>query len=155
MSSQQKKVLSFCVALLGLADASYLTYEHYTNVIPPCSLNLVFADCGKVLNSQYATVFGLPLSVVGIIHYAVMVLLILVIVLHKNKFAKYVLLLQTTVGFIASLYFVYLQLAVIHAICFYCVISACISTLLFFTIQWLFRSERILVQEHILKRLRR
>jgi uncharacterized membrane protein len=154
MSNQHKKVLNFCVALLGLVDASYLTSEHYNNVIPPCSLNVVFADCGKVLTSTYATVLGLPLSVIGIFHYALLALLCLFIISYKNKHVPYVLLLQTGIGFIASLYFIYLQIAVIHAICFYCFISAFISTFLFFTSQWLFHNERITLRRHILKRLR-
>src|SRR4051812_8879211 len=54
------------VALLGFADAAYLTVEHYQNIIPPCSIT---GGCEKVLTSPYSTVLGIPVSLVGSIYY--------------------------------------------------------------------------------------
>jgi uncharacterized membrane protein len=42
-------------------------------------------------------------------------------------------------GLLASIYFLYLQLFIINALCIYCVASFIISTLLFGAIVWLYR----------------
>ena len=50
-------VFLFIVALIGFADASYLTVEHYRNVIPPCTTS----GCETVLTSSYSTILhGFP-----------------------------------------------------------------------------------------------
>ena len=53
------------VALLGFADATYLTIEHYQNKIPPCSVG----GCEQVLTSAYSVVAGVPVSLMGSVYY--------------------------------------------------------------------------------------
>ncbi len=115
---------------IGIADAAYLTYEHYSNIIPPCVTGFAFIDCGKVLKSVYAQIGGIPLAILGIVHYATFCLWIVLNTIKKNKY-KWLIFIQAIIGFIASLGFVYLQVAVIKAICFYCMISAVNSLILF------------------------
>ncbi len=55
-------LLAAVVALIGLADAVYLTIHHYTATAVPCGESF---DCGAVLNSQYAEVGGVPLAIFG------------------------------------------------------------------------------------------
>ena len=45
----------------------------------------------------------------------------------------------TVLGVLASVYFVFLQVAVIKAICLYCIISAATSTAIFVTVLPIFR----------------
>ena len=55
-------VLLIVLSLLGIIDAGYLTYEHYQQIIPPCTVNRYFpiaSDCGKVLTSAYSVIFGI------------------------------------------------------------------------------------------------
>lgn len=127
---KQKGLLILLIfATIGLIDASYLTYEHYSGIIPPCSTNLLFLDCGKVLTSVYSTIGTIPLSLLGLIHYFVLVFLILVNILKKGKWYS-IVLIQTSIGFLVSLYLIYLQIFVIHSFCFYCMISAVNSIIL-------------------------
>lgn len=126
------------LAGLGFADASFLTYEHYTNAIPPCSIHPLFSDCGIVLKSSYATVGGVPLALIGIVYYAC----VLIFLFLPQKIWKQLVLILPVGGFICSLYFVYLQLFVIHAICIFCFTSAIITTLLLVCTQILFPHER-------------
>ncbi len=151
--------------LVGVYDAGYLTIEHYRDVIPPCSTS-VFADCGRVLQSEYAVLFGVPLALLGLIHYMVLGFVFVVVLLftsYKDVIARqirpsaettkqsqilmesnlnYWLLIQTSGGLLFSLYLVYLQLFVIHAICLYCMLSALVSTLLFVLAQFYYFGER-------------
>ncbi len=128
-----KKILIYIIILLaffGLLDASYLAWEHYAGVLPPCSVHW-WVDCGKVLSSSYSTWWGVPLGLVGAFQYLIVLGLSLSLLQTWRQKLSWWLLVQTSGGFIFSLYFVWLQLFVIHAICLYCMASAMISMLLF------------------------
>ncbi|MDQ2932904.1 MAG: vitamin K epoxide reductase family protein [bacterium] len=118
------------VAVLGFADATYLTVEHYRGVIPPCS---VASGCETVLTSVYSKIFGIPVSLFGAIYY----LLILIGVYSyfdtkKTVYLKWALLL-TSLGFLMTLGLVYIMAFVLKAYCQYCLLSAATSTILFVT----------------------
>lgn len=136
-------LIPFFLAVLGILDAGYLTWEHFNNVIPPCSIHVFFSDCGRVLTSQYSVVFGVPLALIGLIHYTLEAVVAAVVILTQQKLAKRLLVLLVTGGFLASLYFVYIMLGVIGSICLYCMGSAIISGLLFLTVHTLFPNERV------------
>lgn len=130
-------VLLLIVALLGFADASYLTLEHFLGVIPPCSL---VGGCEKVLTSQYSVVLGIPVSLGGAIYYLAISICCLIYLeskhLSKNVQAHHFAILKwtlfaTVLGLIASVWFFYLQAVVIHSYCEYCLGSATSSTVLF------------------------
>lgn len=121
------------LALFGILDAGYLTYEHYSKVIPPCSIHWWLSDCGKVLSSKYSVVFGIPLALIGVVQYSVELVLAVIVAATENGWAKLLLVVTTAAGFISSLFFMYLMVGVIGAICWYCLGSAVISILLFAT----------------------
>jgi len=127
----------FVIALIGFADATYLTVEHYRGVIPPCS---VTSGCETVLTSAYSTIMGLPDSLLGSVYYLIMAVAAFLflesrhgsgtIAAHHYAILKWALL-GTVVGFSMSLWFVYLQAFVLHSYCQYCLGSAATSTILF------------------------
>jgi dihydroorotate dehydrogenase len=129
-------------AFLGILDASYLSYEHFFQILPPCSTNLLFLDCGKVLSSPYALLFGIPLAYIGLVHYTIEFGILLYSLQTENTIAKRIALIITTIGFGSSLYFIFLQLFVIGSICFYCMTSALISIILFLIALFVFQRER-------------
>jgi len=120
--------LFMIVSFVGLADAGYLTYEHYAEIPLPCSN---FA-CETVTTSEYSVLFGvIPLALLGVFYYlGVLMTSVYVYLTEKTNVLK-VLSLFTGLGLITSVYLVYLQVSVIHAICIYCMASAGTSTLLF------------------------
>ena len=124
---------------LGLIDAGYLTYKHYTGGVVPCSLT---NGCETVLSSQYSEVFGIPISLLGILFYAVVLILAVNILDNKIKVFKFLLIISG-IAFAVSLVLVYLQFFVIKAICAYCLTSAGISTIIFLSV--LFARNRILI----------
>lgn len=140
-----RKIVPFLLlflTILGMLDAGFLVYEHIHNVIPPCSVGTWFPDCGKVLQSPYSVVFGVPLSLIGLIHYMLEYLAILAVIIWKKRWARVAVIALTAIGFGASLYFVYLMLFVIGALCKYCLASAFISTFLFLIAQVSFPNDR-------------
>lgn len=127
---QKGLVFLLILAIIGLIDASYLTYEHFSGIIPPCSTNLLFLDCGKVLTSSYSMIGNIPLSLLGMIHYFVLFFLIMMNIIKKGKWYTLVVI-QAGIGLLVSLYLIYLQVFTIHSFCFYCMISAINSIVLF------------------------
>ena len=123
------------VSLLGFTDAAYLTANHYLGV----SLKCYFVHgCDVVTNSPYAVIFGIPVALLGSFYYLTMFILSVYCLDTGNaKILRFTSILTAT-GFLASIYFVSLQLCVIKQLCFYCMISAVTSTVLFiFGIIWL------------------
>lgn len=116
------------VAVLGFADAAYLTLEHYSGEIPPCS---IVEGCEQVLTSSYATVAGIPVALGGAIFYLLVLIGLFAYLEGKNeRLLRYALIL-TAIGFLSTLYFLFIQAFVLEAFCLYCLGSAISSTLLF------------------------
>lgn len=117
-------ILSF----LGFLDATYLAVKHYLGTPINCS---ILEGCEKVATSPYATIGGTPVALLGAIYYIAMFLLIVAYFDTKRETILSFVARLTPIGFLASVWFVYLQLFVIKAICLYCIISAITSTALF------------------------
>jgi uncharacterized membrane protein len=115
------------VALVGLTDAVYLTIHHYTAEAVPCGLEF---DCGTVLSSAYSEYGGIPLAAFGAVAYFVAFSLALFTAFGNHGLWK-VYGVQATLMALASGYFIYVQYALIHAWCQYCLVSAATSFTLF------------------------
>lgn len=118
------------VSFIGLVDTAYLTMKHYSGDAVVCS---IVTGCDEVLTSKYATVTAanIPTAMVGAGYYlAVFLLAVAYLDRKKELFLKFIAYL-TTAGFIASLGFLYIQIFVLGALCFYCLVSLGTSTLLF------------------------
>jgi len=121
---------SVLLALAGAADSAYLASLKFTGAVAACA-NI--GDCEAVNNSKYAEIGGIPLALLGLLAYlAILGFLILELrypdwkeALHFGVFGL------TLAGTIYSAYLTYIEIAVLHAICPYCVISAVVMLLLF------------------------
>ena len=120
-------IVLLVLAFIGFADATFLAAEHYRGVIPPCSIG----GCETVLNSKYAAIFGVPVSLLGALYYlTIAVLLFIYFDTKKEVFLKIPLHISIT-GFIFSLYFMTVMFFVLKAFCPYCVVSALTSLSIF------------------------
>ncbi|MBX4187794.1 MAG: vitamin K epoxide reductase family protein [Candidatus Doudnabacteria bacterium] len=120
-------VLILFLALLGLADATYLTVSHYTSQGVSCSLT---NGCEAVLTSKYATVLGLPIALFGIGYYAAIFFLVYYYKQNETRRIWDIVAILSSLGFVTTLYLVYLQVFVIRAICQYCIVSAGLTTMI-------------------------
>lgn len=128
------------VALLGFADATYLTVEHYKGDIPPCT---IVAGCETVLTSSYSVITGVPVSLLGAIFYFVMLVGIFSFIESKKTGLLKWALLLTIFGFLFTLWFTYVQAFIIGAFCLYCLGSALTSTVLFVTAVIIFKKYSV------------
>lgn len=108
------------LTLIGLTDATYLSALHVRGLPPNCTL---LQGCEKVTTSAYAVMWGVPLAFLGVAYYAAVLLLIVFIWDRADVYVFKFLIWLITIGFLGSLYFLYLQVMIIHALCIYCLIS--------------------------------
>ncbi len=121
---------SLVLAILGLLVSIYMTILNLTENPSMCVGN---GGCMTVSNSKYAMLYGIPVAVVGVGGYlAILVLLLLeprVSVLQEN--GTLILFGLILLGFLFTLYLIYVELALIHALCPFCVTSQVTMTILF------------------------
>ena len=124
------RLISIVLACIGLVDSLYLLWVKVTNRYALCG---PIGDCESVNSSRYSEIGGVPIALLGAGAYVVLILLL---ILESRggfwkEYAPYLVLGITIVGTIYSIYLTYLEIAVIHAICPYCVVSAVVIFLLF------------------------
>ncbi|KAI6671554.1 hypothetical protein NL676_006439 [Syzygium grande] len=125
----------------GFCETAYLTYLKLTNSDAFCPIG--GGSCGDVLNSDYASVFGIPLPLIGMIAYGTIAALGLRLNGKDLPFGlgesngRLVLLGITTSMATASAYFLYLLSTKFSgASCSYCLLLAFLSfSLVFITIK--------------------
>lgn len=122
--------LSVILAVLGLMVAVYMTVFKLTDNQNMCLGN---GGCSVVNNSVYSEVYGVPVAIVGALGYAA-ILAVLTLsgrwaFLRKN--AALLIFGLCLAGFLFTLYLIYVEIALIHALCPFCLASQAIMTLLF------------------------
>jgi|SRR3989344_6304681 len=126
------------VSLVGVADTVYLAANHYSGVDVRCFL---LEGCEMVLTSSYSTIIGIPLAILGVIFYSGIFILVNLIDLYGGKFLPKALVGVGIIGFVASLYFLYLQVFIIEALCIYCLISLTSLTVIFILAIMVYKHE--------------
>ena len=111
------------VALVGLAIASYLTVVHYTGDQPVCA---IAHGCAVVQQSDYAALAGVPVAVLGLGGY----LAALAALACDGEGWRSAAALVSLAGLGFSGWLTYVEVAVLHAVCIWCVGSAICMALL-------------------------
>jgi uncharacterized membrane protein len=103
--------------VIGLAIASYLSITELTGGIPQCG---PLHGCETVAASPYSRINGIPVAVFGV----ALSLILLTLAIAWWRTNLYVLLLAhyglSLAGVLFEVYFLYLQVFVIGAICVWC-----------------------------------
>ena len=119
------------LALAGIFISIYLTL-YKLGVIGELSCTL--GSCETVNTSRWSVFLGLPVAAWGLIFYLDVFVVALVGTtprLENEPLISTVLVAGAAIGVIFSAWLTYLELAVIHAICIWCVTSAVIVLLIF------------------------
>jgi len=122
--------ISIALAVLGMLVSIYMTIFKLTENPNMCLGN---GGCATVNSSIYSEINGIPVAVVGIVGY----LAILALLLLENRidFLKnngtMALFGLALIGFLFTIYLIYVELALIHALCPFCVTSQITMTILF------------------------
>jgi uncharacterized membrane protein len=121
---------SMILSFLGLLVAGYLTYIKYFPTSPLCT---GVGDCASVNTSIYSAVMGVPVALLGAAAYASILAALLLETRLKTvrEWGPLFVLGVAFAGVLYSAYLTYIEIAVIRAICPYCVASAVIITVIF------------------------
>ena len=103
-------------AIAGLSVATYLTYVHYRPAALVCTGG---GGCETVQSSDYATLAGVPVAVLGLLAYAA----VLVLVAIDTPAAQLAVLVIAVSAAGFALYLVVLQAFVIEAWCVWCLVN--------------------------------
>jgi uncharacterized membrane protein len=119
------------LALAGIFISLYLTL-YKLGIIGELSCSI--GSCETVNTSKWSRFLGLPVAAWGLFFYIDVFAIALVGTMARfedEPIISAVLAAEAAVGVLFSAWLTYLELAVIHAICIWCVISAVIVTLIF------------------------
>ena len=110
------------LALVGVAITSYLLYIRWTGQTLACSTG----GCTTVQESSYSKLLGVPVALLGLLAYVT----IFVCTLVRNDIARVAALSAALVGVGYGAYLVYVQLAIIDAVCEWCLASDAVMVVL-------------------------
>ena len=121
-------------SLLGLGVAGYLTYEHYTSSTSLACADNGVVNCLKVTTSSYSAVAGVPVAVLGLVFFAVMLVLQLPPLWQRpERWLRMARLAWSVVGLGTVLYLLAAELFSIDAICLWCTAVHVLTFVLFGT----------------------
>ena len=112
MSERTLRLASAVIAVLGAAITAYLLYVRQTGGTLVCSTG----GCETVQSSTYAEVLGVPVAALGLVGF----LGLLLAALARGEWARLSQATLALTAFAFSVYLLYIQLAVIDAICQWC-----------------------------------
>jgi uncharacterized membrane protein len=125
--------VNLVLGIVGLGVAGYLTYEHYTSSTSlSCPATGGIVNCVKVTTSTYSMIQGVPVAVLGLVFFAVMMVLQSPPAWRIGHPAVvWGRVVWSVAGVGTAIWLIYAELFEIQAICLWCTSVHIISVLLF------------------------
>jgi uncharacterized membrane protein len=117
------RAAAIAVAVVGLGIATYLTIVHYTGGTSVCA---IAHGCETVQKSDYSKLAGVPVALLGLLGYVG----ILAALIKDGERGREAAAFLSILGFGFSAWLTYTEIAIIDAICIWCVGSAICMTIL-------------------------
>ena len=114
------------VAVVGMADATYLTVQALTGETISCGGS---PDCSQVLSSAYAKLGPIPVAMLGALAYFTAFTFATFAAFGYRHAPKFLVLIAGAM-FLMTLWLLYVQAFLLHAYCRYCLVSAAITFLI-------------------------
>lgn len=122
--------ITIALTIIGLLVSVYMTIYKVTSNDSMC---IGSKDCSVVNASRYSEIYGIPVAVLGVVGYAA-ILGVLVLERSPGFFKENGSMLffgLSLVGFLFTLYLIFLEVALIKAYCPFCIASQTAMTLIF------------------------
>jgi uncharacterized membrane protein len=109
--------------------------ELYRNpdFVPPCSIN-PWLDCGRVMKSKWASMFGFPNAIIGLTTYPLAIITGVFLAVHSEvnkKFLRFCIFLSG-LGWLTNNLYTYISSGIINTLCPWCLLAHTGTTLVFF-----------------------
>ena len=125
-------VAGLALCAVGLAVSTYLTLEHFDTAVELACPATSRINCQKVTTSQYSTVLGIPVAVLGLCYFVVAVALLTPRAWRSPSRAVVgARLAWVSLGILTVVYLVWAELFGVNAICPWCTCVHAVTLLLF------------------------
>ncbi len=116
--------LLFTLSAIGISETVYLIKTRLASKVTVCPIG---EGCETVLHSKYSKFWFIPNDVLGLLAYIAITIIAAFLVTGMAPINFWILILKILIALasLASIFFTYLQWRVIHAWCFWCLMSAC------------------------------
>jgi len=119
------------LSIVGVVDSLYLTWIKLSHNQAWCIQGV--GDCWSVNNSKFSEWNGIPIAILGALAYFLILAICLLetkvsFIANNGKIAVFGLVL---IGVLYSAFLTYIELAILHAVCPYCALSAVVMLSLF------------------------
>ncbi len=119
------------LGLLGIGVTGYLTYVHFDEDALVCTVG----GCETVQQSEYSTMFGVPIAAFGVLMFASVVFLALMRMSSRRAIPTDIATIGAwtilLTGLLYYAYLTYIEIWELEAICQWCVASSIIALLMF------------------------
>lgn len=129
MTDQRLRRILFALTIVGIGVAGYLSYIHFEGIKPLC---VPGGGCEKVQTSEWSKLGGISVAYIGLGGY----LLILASLLVKGENGRFLTAALAIPGWAFSAYLTYHELFSVKAICYWCVGSFTVITLVMIFSVW-------------------
>lgn len=115
-------IVGLVISFFGFGVAGYLTFEHYTSSSTlSCPATGGAINCFKVTTSTYSMIHGVPVAVLGLVFFAVMIVLQSPAAWRSvRREVRAVRVVWAVVGVGTAIWLIYAELFKIDAICLWC-----------------------------------
>ncbi|HEU0085646.1 MAG TPA: vitamin K epoxide reductase family protein [Candidatus Paceibacterota bacterium] len=131
-SDMWMRILLFVLGAVGFGISFYIHKKKKIGKPLVCMVNF---DCDGVVKSQYSKFLGIELEVIGMVYYAFMALLYLVLIFLATYLLPIWFLIFLVAApffaFLFSLYLLYVQIFLLKKGCSWCFFSSAVCILIF------------------------
>ena len=130
MNDKRLRQIMLVLATIGLLVSIYMTIYKFSGNEAMC---IGSGGCSEVNSSRYSEINGIPVAILGILGYAA-ILALLFLERRPGFFQENGTMLQfgvSLLGFLFTLYLIYVEVALIGAYCPFCLTSQAVMTVIF------------------------
>src|SRR5512136_1935647 len=116
------------LALLGIFVSGYLSWSRFSGEAVYCG---GASSCELVNNSRYAYLGDIPVAFMGLLAYLAILALSLIPLRDDRQWPEVLRFGLALIGVMFQWYLFYIEVAVLHAFCYWCIASQAIRTVIF------------------------
>ena len=128
VQNRNRRLVITVMSVLGIFAAGYLTWSHFSGQPIYCGGS---NSCELVNNSRFAFIGSIPVSLIGLAGYVIILALSLVPQKEDRQWPMLFIFAGALIGVLLQWYLFYIEVFVLHAICYWCVTSQTLITLIF------------------------
>ncbi len=123
---------SVLLAVAGVGVSTYLTIAHFSSSTLLACPETAAINCEKVTTSPQSAILGVPVALIGLVFFAVMVIVNLPRTWTRaTRTLRLVRLTLASGGVAFVLYLIYTELLTLHAICLWCTFAHALALSIF------------------------